>query len=246
MNTRLIQWLTVGLILCWLKGALGAGGEFRVIPAHTITQRVETLIASHFQPLSVQYRIEWLTPPTPWKVEQQVDSIAVTPPPNQRWRGNITVNLVAFGNGQVLRRRTVSLRVRTFQPVVVLQQTVRRGQAIPQAALQLANRETTFLRGEPLTTLPEDTLYARRNLSPGNILTRKDVRISLLVRRGEIATVLFQTPRFKITLKAQALADAGEGETIWFIRPENRKRIRATVIGPHLAVIQSQNRGMLP
>ena len=246
MKARLTQWLVVGIAILWLKEATAMNGTFRVIPAQTIHQQVASLFAHHYRDTGIRYQIEWLTPLSSWRVEPQVDSIAITPPPNHRWRGNLTVSLIAFSQGQVLRRRTLSLRVRTFQPVVITQQAITRGQFIPQSALQITTRETTFFRGTPLHMIPDDTLYARRNLSPGTILTQEDIRTSLLVRRGEWTTLIYQTSQLKIAVKAQALTDAGAGETIWFIRPENRKRLRATVIAPHRAVIQSQNRGIIP
>ncbi len=247
MKARLSQWLTIGLLLTGMNSVLATSSGFRIIPAETITRRVNALITHHYHQSHIRFHIEWLSPPTDWKVESQVDSIAILSPPQQRWRGNTTFNLVAYAAGQILRRRTLSLRIRTFQRVLVLQQAIPRGHPIFAQMLTPQERETTFLKGEPLISIsPADTLYARRNIQPGKVLTRQDVRFSLLVRRGETTTLIYQTTHIKIIVQALALADAGEGETIWFIRPENRKRLRATVVARHQAVIQSQNRGMLP
>ncbi len=245
MKSRNLQWLAVGLLLV-ATSALATNRFTRTISAHQLRHQLETFVQQAFAGTGIQYQLEFISPLTDWTVEQNVDSIAVSVAKSGTLRGNVVFHFQAYANGRLIRRRTLSARIRTFQPVVVLTADVPRGNPIPPGVLTEVQKETTFLNGEPISAKPSQSLFARRNLPAGKILTAQDVRQSLLIRRGENATLIFRQGVVEIKLIAKALRDAGYGETIWFILPDTRKRLQATVTGDHTAVIQSLTGEIIP
>ncbi len=246
MSKIKLQWLMVGIFTLGVGTLLAETPFTRVIPAQQLRQQLENFVHQHLAPTTARYQVEYLSPLSDWKVENAVDSIAVTAAGHGPLRGNVVLYFQAFSGDRLLRKRTYSIRIRTFEPVAVLAQPVQRGDSIPFHAISIVTKETTFLKGQPIHFSASDTLFARRNLPQGHILTEADVRHSLLIKRGETAMLLFQQGVLQITLKARALNDASKGETIWFILPNNRKRIRATVVGNHIARIQPLTGEILP
>ena len=99
-------------------------------------------------------------------------------------------------------------------------------------ASQLETRRTDFFRTRDAVpaTLGDRTYLFARTLSPGTALTWHDLTRRPLVRKGDVVEVSAAEGRLLVTLKALALENGAQGDTITVRNPESQKNFAAVVI----------------
>jgi len=73
---------------------------------------------------------------------------------------------------------------------------------------------------------------ARRPLREGAAVRVADVREPVVVARGAVVTLYFQTPRLLVTAKGRATQDAAVGDTIAVVNIQSNKTVEGIVTGP--------------
>lgn len=73
---------------------------------------------------------------------------------------------------------------------------------------------------------------AKRPLRAGAPLFAYDLKKPVLVKKGELVTVVYALPGIELTTQGQAQADAGKGDTISILNTRSRRTIEARVTGP--------------
>lgn len=83
-------------------------------------------------------------------------------------------------------------------------------------------------------TQPSDLagMVARRILRAGEALRRDDVRVPVVVTKGETVTMTFSAPGITLTAVGRAMSEGGEGETVTVQNPASFRQISAVVTGP--------------
>lgn len=123
-------------------------------------------------------------------------------------------------------------RVQPLISVPVLTRTLQRGDLISAADLDWQAMPPDMLSKVSLTD--EQQLIgaeARRRLSPGRILTSRDVGAPLLVLRGKPVRVIYAERGLKLTARGTARDDGAIGETIRVINPNSRLEIQGVATG---------------
>ena len=82
----------------------------------------------------------------------------------------------------------------------------------------------------PVQTITQGTLQSKFHLKKDTVLTSRDVEIISLVKRGSMVSVILYNTNLSISFSAKALQSGKNGDTIT-IQKENRKKIKAVVIG---------------
>ncbi len=209
-----------------------------VIPVSKQQEKIRQRVEQLYQGNAIRVKVEFIGPLRPWHVEPGVDSLSVAYRDHRLPRGYAVFVLRAHRKGQIVRTRTIAVQVHPVHAVFRLKRSVRKGECIRPQDVVVDTMETSGLKGTLLFELTaSDSLYARRFLKAGTVLTRNDVHPAYLVRVGERATVLFQQSAIRIRMTMRALQNGSRGEQVWFMHPQTRKRIKGRVVDRSLAIV---------
>lgn len=116
----------------------------------------------------------------------------------------------------------------------VLARPVGRGEII--AETDIAWMETTEARVASVVTDADRLIgmTARRDLAAGTPLRAHDVSAPVLVKRGGLVTISFESAGLRLTHAGVALRDAGDGEVVEVRNIKSERVVKAVVAGPGL------------
>jgi flagella basal body P-ring formation protein FlgA len=77
----------------------------------------------------------------------------------------------------------------------------------------------------------------KRSIRPGEPIRPSDVQTPIVIRRGELVTVVFQTATLLLTAQAKALEDGTQGQAIRVSNTRSGKTLDATVNGPGTVIL---------
>ena len=150
---------------------------------------------------------------------------------NQRTR-RFSATIVTGADTDQERRYKVS---GTYFPVVEVPVTTRaiaRGEVIEEGDVQYQSVRAARVKAQAIRDLTDVIgKAAQRTLQAETILTRRDVRIPILVKRNAIVNMILQTPTLNITTQGRALENGGMDETVRVMNTDSRKTIEARVSG---------------
>jgi flagellar basal body P-ring formation protein FlgA len=87
-------------------------------------------------------------------------------------------------------------------------------------------------------------LAARRPLRAGAAALRHDVSAPVIIKAGDMITVIYQAEGISLALQGKALGAAGVGETLNVENTVSKKTIQAVATGPGQAVVGPQAEGL--
>jgi len=125
-------------------------------------------------------------------------------------------------------------RVQELVNVAVLARSIGRGELISAADLEWRAMAPDALSQTSLTDeLQLIGAEARRRLSPGRMLTSRDVGPPRVVLRGQSVRLVYTDGGLKLTALGTAKDDAGFGEPVRVMNPESRMVIQGVATGHH-------------
>ena len=123
--------------------------------------------------------------------------------------------------------------IEVYRPVVVAREPIRRGSPIRQSQLDMRTAKLSTMSGQGF---PEPAaaagMVARRDISPGAMLTTDNVELPLLVRRREDVLLKYKSSTVMIAMKVRARTEGRLGEVIEVENTGSRKVLNAIVTGP--------------
>ena len=81
-----------------------------------------------------------------------------------------------------------------------------------------------------------------RTISADRAIKRNDIRMPILVPKGSIVTMVFQTNRMTLTAQGKALQDGSKGDTIRVLNAKTHKTIDGTVVNSGTVNVKSAGR----
>jgi flagella basal body P-ring formation protein FlgA len=148
------------------------------------------------------------------------------PPGSAFLAAQVTVRV----NGRDHQTIPLTFRAGRYQRVVVAAR-----QLEPRAVLGATDFRT---ESRPSTELPPDALEAMedpadlealRPIRAGEVVTARMVRPKVLVRRGEIVTLLLEGQGFRITTQGRAAEDARRGDSVRVVNVTSKREVLGTV-----------------
>lgn len=158
-----------------------------------------------------------------------------------RWEINILEYPSAASASMMLRCRvladgapaadtTFMVRASLFREVWVARQPIALGESFTPEALE-TRRVDTFRDRDALPTAVGDASYAfSRAVPAGRLLTWRDVSRRPLVKKGAVVEVTALDGPLAITMKAVAMENGAQGETVTVRNQESRKDFSAQVV----------------
>jgi flagella basal body P-ring formation protein FlgA len=128
---------------------------------------------------------------------------------------------------------------------------VRRMLDMPVLTRLVAPGETIAAQDVETITLPADRLNQsfvvgaadligktpKRTIRPGEPIRPTDVQTPIVIRRGELVTVVLQSAALLLTAQAKALEDGTQGQAIRVSNTRSGKTLDATVNGPGTVIL---------
>lgn len=88
---------------------------------------------------------------------------------------------------------------------------------------------------------PDDLIgkTPRRAVRPGQPVRIADVQLPVVVRKGDLVTIVIESKFMRLTVQGRANEDGAEGQTIRVANTRSGKVLDATVAGPGIAKIEA-------
>ena len=155
----------------------------------------------------------------------------VTVPGRTMERGSTAFTLTIQVAGKVEKQLRGTATIAVTQEVVSLVRPVAQGEIItPEAVARTQVQVTQPLR--QVATQPEDVIgkRARRSLAGNAPLATQDVTTVPVVHRGDIVSIVLESPLIKVSTPGEALEAGKPGDTIRVKNTSSNREIRAQVI----------------
>ena len=153
--------------------------------------------------------------------------------------GRFAAVLVGTVDGRPRFRLPTHGRAVALVELPVLARPLAPGERVRAADLDWLTVRPNQLRATSLTTAEQLIgSEARRSLSPGRILSARDLGPPRLVRRGRSVRVVYARPGLQLSAIAVAQDDGALGDAIDVINPDSRRQLQGVVTGPDEITIQ--------
>jgi flagella basal body P-ring formation protein FlgA len=152
--------------------------------------------------------------------------------------GRVSADVVASADAADAEPVRVTGRVFRMIDMPVLARPVAPGDTIAASDI-----DTISVRGDRLVQnyiAAEADLVGktpRRPIPPGALVRANDVQVPVVIRKGELVTVVLQTPGMRLTAQAKALADGTQGGALRVANTRSGRVLEATVAGPGIVII---------
>lgn len=150
-------------------------------------------------------------------------------PPGRELRASTTIGVRC--PGPVQWQVFVPVNLEISRPVVVLKDSVRRGQSLEAEDLELRERDTTSLHRGYLESIEEAKgMQLRRNLGPGTVLRPGHLDMQRLVERGQNVTLRADNGSVQVNMGGKALENGGRGERIAVENRSSGRELEGVVV----------------
>lgn len=132
-----------------------------------------------------------------------------------------------------------TVQAQLLEPVWVSTRRLERGESINSAVAALKEVDVLNTNKELLTADADLNIYEVAQSVPADqVLSRTDVTLRRLVRRGKVVDVVVNEGALNISMKAIALADGGAGEMIGVRNIDSKKDFQAQVVGSNTVQVK--------
>ncbi|GAB4237672.1 MAG: hypothetical protein Kow00109_11690 [Acidobacteriota bacterium] len=145
---------------------------------------------------------------------------------------HLTLPLELDVEGKTAGRQWVTVRAAAIGPVVVAARSLDFGQRLAKADVVVQPRRLYDLEG--VITDPTEAVGAAlaQAVPEGEVLRRSALRTPVLVRRGEIVTLVARGSGFAVSVMAKSRDAGGRGDWIEVENLESRQTVTARVVAP--------------
>jgi len=146
-------------------------------------------------------------------------------------RGIIPLNVTITVNDQNYEKRTLLFEVKTFREVVTSSKNLSRNEIIQEKALKISHQD---IHGFPNIFSQKEELIGKRlkrMISKDTIINSDMIEDIPLVNKGELVTIIIESPSFRITAQGKSKEDGIHGQTIRVDNTSYMKEILCQVIG---------------
>ena len=155
-------------------------------------------------------------------------------------RGDFTALVAARDSSLPAARREVSGRLYPLTSVPVLKAGLRQGDVISQDDLDYVDIRTAEL-GANIISAPSKLvgMASRRSLQPLKPLAASDIVLPVVVRKGDIVTMVLESATISLTAQGRALEHGAEGETVKVSNTSSGQTLEAVVTGPRTVRVRA-------
>lgn len=156
-------------------------------------------------------------------------------------QNKFSADVEVFAGGKSAAKASYQGKYYILTEVFVPAQNINKGEVI--TADKLKSVKTRSNRVKPQHLADKDKLInmeAKRNLREGKMISDKDVGKIVLIKKGSVVNLIYQTPYMQITAKAEALEDGCRGDRIEIRNTKSKKDLYGEVIDAETVRIEQQ------
>lgn len=135
-----------------------------------------------------------------------------------------------LADGQSVLDTTVMLRAQLWCDAWVSRQPLAAGSAFDPASLEVRRVDRLRERDVLPATVGDRSFVFARTVSPGRLLSWRDISRRPLVKKGDLVEVSAADGQLIVLMKAQAMESGAQGDTVSVRNPESRKIFAAQVV----------------
>lgn len=143
---------------------------------------------------------------------------------------SMLVRCRVFADGEAAAEWTLVLRAALWRDAWAARQPLASGSTFDPSQLEVRRVDMFRERGALPATVGDRSYAMARAVSAGRMLTWHDIQRRPLVKKGHLVEVSAGEGQLLITMKALAMENGAEGETVTVRNPESRKDFAAMVV----------------
>ena len=223
------------MVLCELLGGV------RLVSQDEIEHAVERYIRERYRGSTSEVNVEFRSVPRDMAARGGRFTLRIPESTGMPLVGNFSVPVEVVSQGRVEHRCIVSVKVRTFDTVLVAARQLGRHENLKSSDVRREKLETTSLKSVPLR---EDRqlvgLRTTRIINAGCVLTGDLTQAVPDVLQGSPVTLLVKGRNFRLSLDAVAKEDGVRGRHVMVQRVGGTARLQATVLDPKTVEMRVQ------
>lgn len=192
---------------------------------------VEEYIKSTFTDSTTEVLIEFRNIPADITVPSDDYRLKVADESGRTYRGNVSLPVEIISDGKVYRKLIVSVKVRTFENVIVSTSFINRNESILNAKVTTKKIETTSL---PVGLIREaaqlNGMRSRRIINEGSVLYENWFESEPVVKRNDMLDMIVSAKSVKVTTQVVAKEDGRIKDVVTVEEMNSKKKHRATVL----------------
>ena len=144
--------------------------------------------------------------------------------------GSLLIRIKVVSGGETIVEGQIPLRAQLWQDVWFSTTQLDRGQSLDRNSLTSQKADVLRERSAPVSANVEpSTLDLSQPVGPGRALTRRDVTVRPLIRKGQLVEVFAKGGTFGVRMKALALENGAVGDLITLRNVESHKEFNGHV-----------------
>lgn len=144
--------------------------------------------------------------------------------------GMLSADIAAWDGAEPVR---VSGRAYQTIDIPVLDRPIAAGEIVSDNDIRWISQRSDRVRPDSVLN-PDDIIghQARRALRAGEQLRGYDLQQAILVNRGDLVTLVFEARGIQLSVRARAMENAADGESVRFVNLQSNRTVQAMVDGP--------------
>ena len=146
-----------------------------------------------------------------------------------------------FAGGVSVEKTELLGRFFVMKEVYVPSRDIAKGEIIETKDLNLVLMRENRLKNDSVVELDQIvSKQATKLLKADKLISERDLREEVIVKKGQEVTVLYKNKGLQITSKMQATEDGGKGSFIKFVNTKSAKEVVAKIIDKDTAEIKAE------
>ena len=220
--------LTAVLMLCRIS--MASAENLLIVGEDEIRQAVKEEFVEQGQNQALD--LEFFGGQTVFHIENaQKAKILVSGLKQDELQNRFSCNAEIFADGRLYARTEFTGRYYLLGEVWVPSRNIQKGEVIaPEMLKQISIR---LNRVKPSFVTEKEQLVgkeAKKLLKEGKIVTDRDIGNQILIKKGDVVTVIYKTDKMQITAKVEALSDGGKGDKIELLNTKSQRTLFGNVV----------------
>lgn len=146
-------------------------------------------------------------------------------------QNKFSVNVEVFADGNPVIRSGLQGKYYVLAEAYVPNRNINKGEVITEADLKTVKIRSNRIKANVMTTIEQiRDKEAKRALKEGKLISDREVGEKILVRKGDIVSLIYKTEQMQITAKGQALNDGAKNQKIEVENTKSKKKVYGMVV----------------
>jgi flagella basal body P-ring formation protein FlgA len=140
-------------------------------------------------------------------------------------------NVEVFADGELAEKTQLQGKYYIVSDAYVPAVNINKGEVITEAMLRKIRVRTN--RVKPMNIIDKDKIIgkeAKRALKEGKLLNERDIGDKIIIKKGEVVNMIYQTGNMQISARVEALSDGSKGDKIEVMNTKSKKVLFAEVV----------------